>query len=1010
MAADKLGKYILDHDDVTYYIDGNTAKKIEYSSDKILIGDQDKSEILERDHHNYIDFKFSFDELNFDNKDQAIEKLDNLVKDISKIEINNPKKSTWIKQFNLPEEFVLMNDIERKKYINEIVNDHFNDDVNNIPEIVNYKIDNNKKGNQVLKVKLRRTYDRKISLDDSLISIHTKAGNDNNFEGYNIKPHIHIVIDKNKALGKDFSKLRKELYTLFKEHELTSSHNTYIDRDRNSEEYKEYQILKDRLTSFSWVLNKHEEEEYILKQLKQYDRNPNCVKLDNVEEKINRYLELEGSFDFARKIKINLKEKLNIDIKIKAPESYIKADRNIGIEDYESIINDVRYNVLNGLKISERYKEFAIETLKKDQVDIQALAAARAIKEVIKNRGFYYDQNYNKVIDKDKINNICDRNLRKIFQIDHHEIQTQILNKIKNRVYLDQETLRYDLMKAEIRDIKEVIGVSEVKIVFEGVEKYIKNNLIYKDYERESITDYQYVKKRFISDDKLKEMDIQLYDTDIKEWFIDKYPEAIDVLNITNEKFGKMQITKQTEDAYLINDEVWLGKSPIENMKIFDIEEQTITKETVTISASMLPIEMYEDIREQIKVIGLNITDNWVNQIASKIYIEKNINWVNINDLSDVNNQVNIMQLNYLDIAEEQINNISKSIYYGKYAQVKELVKENLDYTTIKPSKAQNMIKKQMEGLDLDISDTWKDKIARNIYFEDGFAEKHWKEIRENYDRINTLKAGYNSVKDSYQELNKKLKDVSGESRDTVSVEINNIQNETKNILSLLRQLEINLITISNSLDTKEKVTAIQINTNEIDDLLNSYEELLVNYQDKIKSLDNQIEQLSNKEIGEPSEEKIAALEEEIENLNSEEYELVKTSQDLSKAENKILEGYTLQHFETELTEAQNMLKSLNKELSEEKDKKILSRLFNKQNLSDLEKRIEAEQLIINTYIEKIEKVKSIRTDRARLNEMTVKINKVKKHKINELKQLKEMFNSIEKKKDKNKSLEWDSR
>lgn len=886
MAAKKLGKYILDHDDKTYFINGNNAHRIIYSNNEVIINNENKSEILERNHHKYVDFKFSFDELNFTDRDNVIEKLDDLIEDISKIEINNPKKSSWIKQFDIPENYDELDDIEKKRYINNIVNNYFGNDDKGIPEIVDYKIDINKKRKEILKVKLRRTYDRKISLDDSLISIHTKAGNDNNFEEYKIKPHIHIIIDKNKALGKDFSKLRKDLYDLFKKHELTASNNTYIQKDRNSEEYKEYRILKDRLSSFSWVISKHEEKEYIIKQLNQYNRNSKCVKLDNIEEKLNRYLKLDGSYDFARKIQINLKEKLDIDIELKAPKSYLRAEKNIQEGNYKEIITEVRNQALNGEKISEKYKEYAIEILQKDNVDIRELATAKAIKEVIKNRGFTYNKNYSKVIDEKKINAICDNYIERVSNISSKEMQNIVYKKIIDKNYIDQEDLRKDLRKAEIKNIKETIGLSEVKIIFEGTEKYIKDNLKFNNKNKSS-----------------------------------------------------------------------------------------------------------KDIKEQIKEMNLNISEKWISQITYKIQLEENINWKNINTFEDINKNIEIENL---DISDKQLLNIGKSVYNEKYIKVKEEIKGKIDYTTIKPINAYKNIKKQIEGLEVNISDNWKENITNDIYKEKGYKDKNKEQINDKLNRVYALKDGYNSVKDGCKKLNNKLKEVSGKDRDTVSKEIENVKNETKEIFVILRQLEVTILTLSNNTKYNNN------DTQNIDDLLSSHEKILKNYQEKMSNLKTQINQMENKKEKpiKVNENKINNLQNEIENLNIEEDKLIKTSQKLYKAENNILKGYTLQHYENEIKAVRDKIKTLEKQKEQIKKKGVISKLFKKQeSVSGINKRIEAEQIRINNYQEKIDKVKTIRKDKNKINKMNSKINQVKKLKNKELKQLREILNLNKKKK-----------
>src|SRR5690554_51752 len=119
MPAIKLGKYILDHDEKSFYIEGTKAVEINYSKNKPLVNNVNMEGLLYRDHHNYRDFKFSFDELNFTSEKEAISKLENVVKDICKIEINNPNKASWIKKINVNDDFSSFSDNDKKEFINK---------------------------------------------------------------------------------------------------------------------------------------------------------------------------------------------------------------------------------------------------------------------------------------------------------------------------------------------------------------------------------------------------------------------------------------------------------------------------------------------------------------------------------------------------------------------------------------------------------------------------------------------------------------------------------------------------------------------------------------------------------------------------------------------------------------------------------------------------------------------------------------------------------------------------
>jgi hypothetical protein len=479
MAAEKLGAYILDHDEKSFLIKDSQLQKIEYSSGKVMVAGEEKNDLLDRDYNNYIDFKLSFDELNFKNEDAAVEKLEAVAADISKIKRDNHiKKDTWHKQFRITDKFDSLSDAEKNKAVENLVEDNYKDSDREIPKVRSYERTQDGWGKEIVKVKLERNYNKNLNLDDSIISIHTKSRDEiQKKEHYKVKPHIHLTINRNNNWGRKYAYLKQELSQVIRKNNLTSSHNVDIKRDRGSKEYKEYRVLKDRLSSFSWVVSKHEEGKYILKQLKQYERNEKSVKLNNVEQKLNRYIELGGSYDFARKLQTNLKEKLNFEIDIKEPQGYKEASKTIDQGNYKQIINEVRSQALNGERISERYKEFAKEVLNKDEVNIKELAAARGIQAAVKNRGYHLDKNFNKVIDRQKINRLCDKEINVIDRIEKKERYNKVREKVKAKEYLNQDKLRKDLKDAGVEDCKKTFGASEVAVVFQGKEEYIRDNL-----------------------------------------------------------------------------------------------------------------------------------------------------------------------------------------------------------------------------------------------------------------------------------------------------------------------------------------------------------------------------------------------------------------------------------------------------------------------------------------------------------------------------------------------------
>ena len=529
MGAEKLGVYILDHDEKSFYVnEEGEAQKIEYSSNtqKAIISDtgEIKKEITDRDHQNYVNFTFSFDELNFEDEADAVEKLESLAEDIAGIEISEAHKTVnsnkQLRLDNIDEDFDDLDIDNQEKIITEYLKKQYKDtkDVGT-PEVLDWERTQNAYGHEIVNIKIKRRYGVFDNLEDSIISIHTKSSDE--IEGranYKVKPHLHLVFPKDNFFGRDYIYLRKELNKKFKEHELTANNSVEIKEERS----KEYNILKDRLSNFSWVVAKHEDPTYARKQLSNY-RGENCITIDNVEEKVNEFLELNGSYDFARKLQINLKEKLNIDIELEAPKSYKEADSLIREGNYEGIIENVKENALNGERISERYKEFAKDILENvDEIDIKEVATARAIKEIVKNRGYTFDQNWNKVIDTEKINQIADRGLEKVEQfseeleidLNNYDIEITIediddsfsksnLDTIEKLEGLDNLELTKETEKA-------VLVANEVwlpKSVFESDP--VKTNINLQIEER--VKDFEYIRL-----DEL-EKDLKIIDKDVED-------------------------------------------------------------------------------------------------------------------------------------------------------------------------------------------------------------------------------------------------------------------------------------------------------------------------------------------------------------------------------------------------------------------------------------------------------------------------------------------------------------
>lgn len=471
-----MATYVLDHDEKSFFIKNGAVNELRYESKTgdMYINNRLNNEIKTIDYDKYLDFKFSFHDINFENEKEAKEVLEDIARDISQISKDTSYKKSWNRQIKLTG--------DREKDLNKVQRKEAKMAEKNIEILSKEKVFNEDENREIIKYKVEKTYNRESNLNDSIISIHTHSRQEkvDGEKSYNVKPHIHILFPKKNYFGKKLSYLRTSISNIVNERGVSSSLNTDI--QRTASEYKEYKILKDRLSNFSWVVAKHKDKKYLLRQLnKEKYNNKYSVNLNNVEEKINRYLKLGGSYDFARKIKINLKNKLDRELNLDVPEDYLEAQRLLEDKNYSKIIDYIHDKIVNREKLSEKFVEFAQKVNHQDKVDIKDAQLAKYIKKAYKCRGFKQDYTFNKIINQTKLNYLASRHKKRIENIINQKKHMQQVKEFKNYLnknkFISKESLNFLINKYDIKDFEKVTGEKYVNFVYKNNKEHIKEYL-----------------------------------------------------------------------------------------------------------------------------------------------------------------------------------------------------------------------------------------------------------------------------------------------------------------------------------------------------------------------------------------------------------------------------------------------------------------------------------------------------------------------------------------------------
>ena len=520
-----LATYILDHSELNFYKNKEdltaftynvTDEKTESFMQDLAVSENKESidaretfmqNLEERNSKKNINFKFSFDELNFQNKEEAVEKLETVIREISKLEFDISYNRNWEKNVKLTgnqeEDQEKMEKVEKKLEEKNI-------------KIISKDIGKNKKGETVMKYQVEKRYAKFSNFDKSLFSIHTEGKNTSK----GVKPHIHIVSPR-KYFGKNNSLLKKEISRICKENKIISSLNTQVKhKGLLLDKSNEYRVLKDRLSNFSWVVAKHQDPKYIIQQFSKIERiqskDKNIVTLKNVEDKLNKFLNYGGSYSFALKLQEDVKNKLGIDLTVNTPKEYLEAEKLIETSDYDKIGNYIKDKVMAGEKVSEKFREFANEH--KNSPDERKILSDY-IKNQFVNSGFTYNDKFQKVIDRNEVKNTHKEFNQEIKELarDREIVSFELIYDAKE--YTHEKELKIDMKKHGIskEELQKITGKTIPQIIFNGIESTVNSSDLDKVLDKKEYMQ-RFENVDFKVNDKWKE---QLFQNAMKEYVKD---------------------------------------------------------------------------------------------------------------------------------------------------------------------------------------------------------------------------------------------------------------------------------------------------------------------------------------------------------------------------------------------------------------------------------------------------------------------------------------------------------
>lgn len=279
---------------------------------------------------------------------------------------------------------------------------------------------------------------RKNDLKGSIISLHTEKKVENvsidNIDTF-LEPHFHLVIPMKKLsdFGRGYFALKKEIIRILYENNVSSSLNTKFER---KDEYS-YKILKDRLTAFSWIIEKHNSVA-LEKYFKDKNKHKLSISLDNVEEMLQKYIDIGGSVSFGKKIMRNLSEKLNFEIVCNFNLKYIEFENDLETQKYEIVLKKTIKIIKNGEKVPEILKYFPFTESECDKV------MEHAVRDIYKNRGYFLNEKNEKVYNTEKLDCIVKEAVEKFKEIDRENIKNELNNYLIKSVAKNEAELNIE--------------------------------------------------------------------------------------------------------------------------------------------------------------------------------------------------------------------------------------------------------------------------------------------------------------------------------------------------------------------------------------------------------------------------------------------------------------------------------------------------------------------------------------------------------------------------------------
>ena len=353
-------------------------------------------------------------------------------------------------------------------------------------------------------------------------------------------------------------------------------------------------------------------------------RNDKCVNLDNLEEKLNKYINLGGSYSFANKIKIKAEEIFNKKIEIKENDIESRAKENIANKRYIEIINDISFCACKNMKIAETYRNFAlndtseIKNIKtafnyiyENKINIETVKMKKAIKELYHLSAYKTDKNNNFYIDIDEINKVKDKYIKEFKTIKDKRKEVTEEKKIED--ILNQKELRIYCKENAIIDLKKHTGKTELELLFDNnLQNIVKNTKNMTEKEK-----LNYIENKANLSQNWKESIIKkLIDTTDRKERMRK-----EISNILTEKELRTyckdnriesleKLTGYTETRILYKNNLEYARSKKRDYTKQEIIEMYLNK------------ELKDDIERRIDNLKLNTSENFTKKIKTEIIKE----------------------------------------------------------------------------------------------------------------------------------------------------------------------------------------------------------------------------------------------------------------------------------------------------------------------------------------------------------------------------------------------------